>query len=369
MRIHIFMHTLDATTGGGSHYNALCYIRHLCAHGHEVIAHVFSERGNHFPEDVTPLVHQGTGMGILAKTRYLRELLNEYEHDADVFFLYGVDFVWGGGAYRRRGGKKPVVLYIDAYLASMGVTHAPTLSLKLYRWRRYLWDKTLGMANARHLDRFLPCSPYIGQVYQDFGFPEDRFTVLSNIVPPLAAPHAPVPHDGPVRILYIGRLTYDKGVDLLIDALSGIPKDLWTLSIVGDGDMRQEIEERVRKEELPVVMHGWVKQADLAPYYEDADLFAHSARWPDPAPRTIVDSLTFSLPVVVPDQGGAGWIGGESAVIYSMGNVGEFRAAVRKLIDDPALRKELGASGPARARYFAEEEAGARLVAMLEAVQ
>ena len=108
MRIHFFVRTLNDATGGGSHYNSIAYIRALQAQGHLIKVHVFSNApSNSYPEDITPLVHDGWGMSFRRSRAYLAELLHKYESEADAFFLYAVEFTWGGGLYRRTGGKVP----------------------------------------------------------------------------------------------------------------------------------------------------------------------------------------------------------------------------------------------------------------------
>lgn len=366
MRVHFFVRTLNEAKGGGSHYNAIQYVRFLRKRGHEVAAHVFYDSGNAFPEDITPVVHRGFGRSVIGERDYLAELLKKYEPDADVFFLYGVDFMWGGGRYRRRGGAIPAVVYIDAYLPSMGRVHLASLKERIYRYKRLVWDKFFGLRDARYIDRFLPCSPYIGSVYAAFGLPKDRFTVLPNIIPNTAEGmfRAPKEKNGKVRVLYVGRLTHDKGIDLLLAALARIPRELWRLTVVGDGEMRPVVERAIANG-LDVKLKGWVPQKDVGHFYAAADVFAHPARWADPAPRTVVDALSFGLPAVVPDAGGSAWLAAGAGLAFRTGDLNELHAQLEKLIRDAALRAVVGARGPARAADFREEKSGAILERIL----
>ena len=356
MRISFFVRTLNQAAGGGSHYNAIQYIRALRSHGHTVTVHVFYQQGNSFPEDIQPVVHEAYGFGLVKERDYLVQLLKELEKDSDVFFLYGVDFIWGGGKYRRLGGKIPCEAYLDAYLSSMGLVNTTTLKAGWYRYKRWFWDKTIGMNDAQHLDRFLPCSPYIGDVYKNFGFPRNRFVVLPNIVPNTTAGVAQ-PHtaEDQIKVLYIGRLIYDKGIDLLVEALGKLSQFNVKLTIVGDGDLRPKVEELSRKYSLNVTMAGWVPQETVGAFYRDADIFVHPARYPDPAPRTIVDALSYSLPVIVPRKGGSAWIAGESGLVFENGDVhGLTQHLAQLLANTNSVRERLASKGIARAREFEE---------------
>lgn len=368
MRIHFFVRTLDEKTGGGSHYNSIAYMRVLKEAGHTVVPHViYDVSSNNFPEDLQPIVHQGFGRSFLGERAYIAELLKEYEKDADAFFLYAVEFAWSGGLYRRTGGKVPVVVYMDAYLASMRVTHAPTFKAKWYRWKRLPWDKLVGLRDVAHVDRFLPCSPYIGEVYKTFGFPKERFIVLPNIVPPPAlAPEPRTAHE-PLNLIYVGRLIYDKGIDLLIEALERVQDVRWSLSVVGDGPMRPLVEKKI-SDGLPIMLHGWVPQPDVERYYREADLFVHPARWPDPAPRTIVDALHNGLPVVVPDTGGSSWIAGEAGRVFVTGDLKSLKDALAPLLRDASARHALAARTDEETRKFAKTEVLAKLEGILKSV-
>jgi glycosyltransferase involved in cell wall biosynthesis len=365
MKIHFFVRTLNDKNGGGSHYNSIAYIRALRARGHSVVVHVFSGKGgNSFPDDITPELHDGWGLGFAESRRYLAKLLRQYESDADVFFLYAVEFAWGGGLYRKSGGKVPVTVYMDAYLPSMNNVHLGILREWIYHFKRLPWDKTIGLNDADHVDRFLPCSPYIGEEYKKFGFPKDRFTMLPNIVPDQSVPKIP---GTPTRVLYIGRLIYDKGIDLLIDALQTLKEFPWKLTIVGDGPMRAYVEERIKKENLPIEILGWVPQREVGKFYASADIFVHPARWPDPAPRTVVDALHGKIPMVVPDTGGSSWIAGKAGLVFKTGDLKTLTEKLQLLIQNTGdIRNELILHSSEEVKKFDESSVAAILEQILK---
>jgi glycosyltransferase involved in cell wall biosynthesis len=357
MKIHFFVRTLDEATGGGSHYNSIAYMRALMAAGHTVVAHVmYDVPYNSFPEGITPIVHKGFGLSFLQERKLIAELLKQYENEADIFFLYAVEFAWGGGLYRRTGGKKPVVVFMDAYLSSMRRVKPKNFSLWLYQFKRLPWDKTIGLTDAKHVDQFMPVSPYVGDAYKKFGFPKDRFTVLPSIVPPPPKEFATYyKQTGTVQILYVGRLIYEKGVDLLIDALEKLNGYNWKLVIVGDGEMRKEIENRVATSGLPIEVRGWVTREEVWEAYYTSDIFVHPARWSDPGPRSITDALWCGLPVIVPDTGGSSWIAGNAGLVFKTGDITTLIEALRTLlINNDGIRDSLTANAQERAEVSKE---------------
>ncbi len=68
--------------------------------------------------------------------------------------------------------------------------------------------------------------------------------------------------EGPVRFLFVGRLSPVKG---LHDALRAMPEDMeWTLDVLGDGPMRAELEEISKERGFTerVIFHGYSDKAD-----------------------------------------------------------------------------------------------------------
>jgi len=108
-----------------------------------------------------------------------------------------------------------------------------------------LMPKSLGLAahvrsaGVTHIQRFLERLP---------GFPSNKVEVLRcgvEVPTDVAAPPT-----GPFRIVFVGALLARKGVDVLLDAVAGLPNTLdWRLDIVGGGS--QEAAVRRQVEGLP----------------------------------------------------------------------------------------------------------------------
>jgi glycosyltransferase involved in cell wall biosynthesis len=167
MRIHFFVRSLNLQSGGGSNYNATSYIRYLQSRGHTVVVHSFTSGNNKPPADISITEHDGQGNGFVSSQHVLCALLQKYENDADLYFLYGVDFTWGGGRYRAQGGSVPTVVYLDDYLESLGLT---TEGGFLYHFKRVVWDKMFGLRLAKRVDMYMAVSPFVQDAYVQFGF-------------------------------------------------------------------------------------------------------------------------------------------------------------------------------------------------------
>lgn len=370
MRVHFFVRTLNEKTGGGSHYNSIAFIRMLRKGGHTVVVHILYPEGNAPPTDIEPVIHQGFGLGHFGERRYLASLLDRYQPDADVFFLYAVEFMWGGALYRKRGGHTPVVVYMDSCIPSLFTTHpkAMTRAIRWYQFKRWPWDRFFGVHDVQHIDQFLPCSPYIGETYKRFGFPKNKFTVLPNVVPNTAAAVVDRSDHDRITVLYVGRLVYIKGVDQVIEAMYRLKHHHARLIIVGDGETRAEIEALISKYTLDATITGWIPEDQVGAYYKEGDIFIHPTRCLDAAPRAVVGALQWGLPVVVPNTGGAAWIAGEAGIVYDVRDPQGMTRALDRVLSDPDLRKNLAAQAKAQTARFEEAAVYPILESVLSAV-
>lgn len=100
-------------------------------------------------------------------------------------------------------------------------------------------------------------------------------------------------------VLAVGRLTYVKGFDMLLEAWKDVVKNKpnWKLQIVGDGEESSNLKNFIHKEKLSdsVEMVGSV--SSVKDYYENADIFCLSSRF-EGFPMVLLETLSFGLPVV-----------------------------------------------------------------------
>ena len=153
-------------------------------------------------------------------------------------------------------------------------------------------------------------------------------------------------------ILHLGcitRLSADKGVDLLIEAVSDMPEI--TLSIVGRGNeehfIRKLIEERSLGDRVKII--PWID--DLPSFYRSLDALVLASREHDPFGLVAAEAMMIGIPVIVTDVCGiAGYLqNGSDAIIVEANSTPALREAIEKMMD-PELRARLGVNGRNAAR-------------------
>lgn len=108
-------------------------------------------------------------------------------------------------------------------------------------------------------------------------------------------------HD-PIKIIYVGRLIPEKGVNILIDALGkvNIP---YKLDIVGHGVCREKLEQQIIQMGLKDKIRLCGKQRDIKERLERADVFVHPAIWNEGFGITIAEAMSSGLICVAFNKG------------------------------------------------------------------
>jgi phosphatidylinositol alpha 1,6-mannosyltransferase len=145
-------------------------------------------------------------------------------------------------------------------------------------------------------------------------------------------------------LLYVGRLAAEKRVELLPEALRGLPNT--RMVFVGDGPFRPELERRCAG--LPVSFTGFLKGQELATAYASADAFVFPSDT-DTFGQVIQEAMASGLPVVGARSGGTLDLvrDGQTGLHFTPGVATDLRARLRALVADPAARAELGRAGRA----------------------
>lgn len=156
-------------------------------------------------------------------------------------------------------------------------------------------------------------------------------------------------------LLYVGRLAAEKRIDLLPEAIRGIP-DV-RLVFVGDGPFRAELQRRCTG--LPVHFTGYLKGDDLATAYASADVFLFPSDT-DTFGQVIQEAMASALPVIAARAGGAIDLvhHGQNGYLFAPGVTTDLRARLRELLANDDLRLAQGMAG----RVIAEQRSWPRVM-------
>ena len=163
-----------------------------------------------------------------------------------------------------------------------------------------------------------------------------------------ALAHLPEP-----RILYVGRLVYYKGLDVLLEALT---RTGGGCAIVGEGPLEGALRRRIAALGLGnrVALLGRRSDDDVRGLYQSSDVFVLPSTARTEAFGLVqVEAMMHGLPVISTDlPTGVPWVNehGVTGLVVPPGDAGALAAALRRLLDDPPLRAKLGDAARERAR-------------------
>ena len=213
---------------------------------------------------------------------------------------------------------------------------------------------TRELLRASHcVARIVVASQYMRGLLINHGIPEQRI---------LVHPHPFVPGDAhreevverPASILYVGRMSPQKGVEYLLEAVASLDQRC-SLTLVGDGPSRSRLEAMAwgkPGERHDIAFTGWLPHDEVRRLYEQNQVVAFPSVWPEPFGRVGLEAAGLGRPVVAFDVGGVReWLtDGHNGFLVPPRDTAAFAAALRRLLLDDGLRQAMGRNGQELAR-------------------
>ena len=199
------------------------------------------------------------------------------------------------------------------------------------------------------------------QLHDELRVGSRRTTVIANGVeeaPPVTV--RPTPH--PLRVGGLGRLTRQKGFDVLVDAVRLLTEDDRELEVViaGEGPERPQLEAAAAG--LPIAFPGRV--ADPGAFLSTLDVFCLPSRW-EGLPFALLEAMVRGLPCIASPVGDIADAVADAADLVAPEDAHALAVALATLEDSADRRRALGAA--ARARVLTRHSV-AGMVAHTEAV-
>ncbi|MFE3767222.1 glycosyltransferase [Streptomyces sp. NPDC059104] len=172
-------------------------------------------------------------------------------------------------------------------------------------------------------------------------------------------PDEPAPRTAKV-VASVGRLSFEKGMDLLLDAWAdAVPRHPdWTLRIYGAGSEEPSLRRHCTELGLDESVEWMGSTSDVLGALREASVFAQASR-AEGFPITLLEAMAAGLPVAAFDCApGVREIvrHGEDGLLARLGNTMELAAHLDALMTDAALRDRLGDAGFRHVRRYSSEE-------------
>jgi glycosyltransferase involved in cell wall biosynthesis len=159
---------------------------------------------------------------------------------------------------------------------------------------------------SRHVSAVVGVSQDVLRRHIDFGFfshiPPERRAVIWSTPPIAMRERSARPPSMPLTIGFIGRIVPEKGLENLLEAAAGLPRQGWRLLIAGRVFPPLDAEKlKARTAALPV---EWLGVVPAAEFYPQIDVLVVPAIWADPGPLVVHEAFAHAIPVIGANIGG-----------------------------------------------------------------
>jgi glycosyltransferase involved in cell wall biosynthesis len=184
------------------------------------------------------------------------------------------------------------------------------------------------------------------------GYPAERIVVVPNCV--VADDYHPL-HRAGDHALYVGRLSREKGVEVLVRAAAASGA---RVKMVGDGPLRPTLERMIAESGADVELLGFRSGEELSAAVQAASAVVMPSICHDNCPLAVIEAMAWGKPVIGSRVGGIPELvrDGEEGVLVPHGDTAALGAAMLRLQEDPELAERMGRAG--RARVEAHYDAG-----------
>lgn len=334
----------------------------------------------------TPLVAFLSGHLAQARAQYALAKLIATRHRADPYdVVYQFSQSEHGPLRRHRHRLPPIVIHPSTHAAGelRWVRREADLARKTEPLvRRLLVPMVLGARaliqryEMPRIDRVVGVSRRFSELLaSDYRIPPSQLGVVPNPIDldRFRPPAAGEARQGPVRLVFLSRISARKGVEYVIELshrLSDLRGQVW-IQVFGGATLWSNY--------LPLLdglnpelatFEGQVSPEQAAAVYAAADMLLQPALY-EPFGLTVAEALASGLPIVVSDEVGAiDGLDPRVCEIFPAGDMDAFEAAVRRMISRVSAPERFSMLRLARAeaeRLFAPAVVGERLVAELAA--
>jgi len=166
-----------------------------------------------------------------------------------------------------------------------------------------------GLRTYSRVRRFLCPSRFLLEKMASFGVPRARLVHLPYFLPAgryrVEPPPARDP-DRPLVAVYVGRLSREKGIAVLVEAMSLLPPGRLRLEVLGEGPLREALEERARATcpDGRVRFVGYRQGEELFDAIRAASFAVVPSEWYENLPYSVLEPFALARPVVGARIGG-----------------------------------------------------------------
>jgi len=265
----------------------------------------------------------------------------------DTVCLFSYMYVMNSQIVKLRSkGKfdKPLIHFYRGSLED-GVLNQVSLPVRIAKW---VYDRTVGKRMFTEVDHIISnAKSVLSLITEKYGVSKEKMTYVKNA---LHVNEFDALKEKKKRVIFIGRLIENKGVKLFKDISEVVPDD-WEFVIVGDGPMRQHVE-NIAKNKNNVVYKGRETYENTKKILSESSILALPS-FAEGSPRVVMEASACGISSIAFNVGDVDQtIPEDCGYVIPAFDKKEFVLKVKELIHDTEDRISKGIN----ARKFAEKE-------------
>jgi len=157
-----------------------------------------------------------------------------------------------------------------------------------------------------------------------------------------------------VRFGYLGSLSPQKGIELLLRSLSDLHAAGWELWVGGKGTPDYEARLKGHHASGNISYKGFVRPED---FLSEIDVLVVPSVWGEPLPTVVVEAFAHGVPVIGSRRGGIPELieDGRTGLLFDPAHPGSLEAMLKRFIDDPSLAYRMREHVLRKAQEFVPE--------------
>lgn len=202
----------------------------------------------------------------------------------------------------------------------------------------------------RLVARYIAPSEFLRSKMTSRAIPPERVSVIPNTVEDLGD-LGPTPADGP--FFYAGRLSHEKGLDLIVEVAARLPETRWRLA--GTGPMEAVLRSTIERRGIAnVETVGTVDAAGLCEEYRRARAVVLPSLCYENCPLTVLEAMSAGRPAIGSRVGGIAELvkEGKSGLLFELGSADDFERTVKRAFESQNELAQMGTN--ARRRFESE---------------
>jgi len=186
------------------------------------------------------------------------------------------------------------------------------------------------------VDQYIPLTNFAKQkmLSSSLGLQQNQLTVKPNFVEDFGFDYEKEDY-----FLFVGRLSLEKGIDLLLEVFQNSDKKLL---IIGGGPLEEKVK-KASKVNNNIIYLGFREKAFIINKLQKAKALLFSSIWYEGMPMTIIESLSTGTPVIAPNIGGPNEIIQDNinGLIYQVNDLKSIQEKIENILTNKKNHKQL----------------------------